>query len=230
MFLAPCTLPLVPAFIASLVPGKQNQFSEYRGLVMRKTIYFSIGFTLVFVFFGVLAGFFSSEVSAYKQVLSQIGGIIIILFGLSLFNLFRIPLLARTSARAIGSSFEKYHSFAPLILGIVFALGWTPCAGPILASILLLASQSSTVLSGGLLLFIFSLGLAVPFMLVGMTLGYTTQLLILYERFHKIIGAVSGSFLLILGIILVFGQSIIMTSWGFSLYSLFGYVPHCTIL
>lgn len=230
MFLAPCTLPLVPAFIASLVPGKQQNTQYYKRMVMQKTILFSAGFTLIFVLFGILTGLFGTKIATYKLILSQVGGVLIILFGLSLLNVFRIPLLERSTTRIRIPHMHQFHAYTPLILGIVFALGWTPCAGPILASILLLASQSSTVFEGGLLLFIFSLGLAVPFFLVGAFLGHTTKFLSVYERFYKLIGTLSGSFLVLLGVILVFGQAIIVTSWGFALYSFFGYMPMCTIL
>jgi cytochrome c-type biogenesis protein len=230
MFLAPCTLPLVPAFIASLVPGKQNVIDNYKRRVLQRTILFSAGFTLIFVLFGIFTGLFGSKIASYKLLLSQIGGVFIIIFGLALLNLFQIPFLTKSGNVGSKIPFQTYGSFAPLILGIVFALGWTPCAGPILASILFLASDSGTILQGGILLFIFSMGLAVPFILVGVFLGYTSKLLLFYERFHKVIGGVSGVFLITLGVFLVFGQSIVVTSWGFALYSFFGYMPMCTIM
>lgn len=230
MFLAPCTLPLVPAFIASLVPGKQNTLTNYKAIVLRKTIFFSVGFTSIFVLFGMLTGLFGSEIATYKQILSQIGGVLIIILGLAVLNVFQIPIIQGRTTGMRRFTIGKYDSFAPLILGIVFALGWTPCAGPILASILLLASQSGTALQGGLLLFMFSLGLAVPFLLVGIFLGYTSNILRIYERFHKVISVFSGSFLVLLGVFLVFGQYILVTSWGFALYSFFGYMPMCTLM
>ena len=149
MFLAPCTLPLVPAFIASLVPGRQNEQCFYRRIVLRKTIYFSMGFTLVFVCFGILTGLFGATIATYKLILSQIGGVLIIIFGLTLLNVFSIPFLNKSSSAGTKAA-AKYGTYAPLLLGVVFALGWTPCAGPILASILLLASDTGTALEARL--------------------------------------------------------------------------------
>jgi cytochrome c-type biogenesis protein len=230
MFLAPCTLPLVPAFIASLVPGKQDTLNQYRQRVLLRTMLFTIGFTCIFVLFGFVTGMFGSQIAHYKLLLSQGGGVILILFGLALLQVFQLPLFQKSVTPAQKIHLQKFGSFAPLVLGIVFALGWTPCAGPILASILLLASGTGTVLQGGILLFVFSMGLAVPFILVGIFLGSTAKLLKLYERFHTVINRVSGIFLITLGIFLVFGQFILVTSWGFALYSFFGYMPMCTLL
>jgi cytochrome c-type biogenesis protein len=232
MFLAPCTLPLVPAFLASVTPQQIQRSSvvknKVRFDVTVATIMFAIGFTIVFILFGFLAGFFGSKVSMYKLVLSQIGGIFIILFGLSLLNVFHIPLLHRSTSLIQKISLPKNNKTTPVILGSLFAIGWAPCAGPILASILLFTSQSATALQGAFLLFIFSLGLSIPFILVGMLFGYFYSVVTFYEKHVKIFSFLSAFFLILLGIFLTFNSYIVLTDWGFALYSLFGYEPVCS--
>ena len=115
MFLAPCTLPLVPAFIASLVPGRQNEVNRYTYIVFRKTIYFSVGFTFVFVSFGMLTGLFGSSVGSYKHILSQIGGVFIILFGLTLLNILRLPFLKKNSISIHNKTFNLHSKFNILV-------------------------------------------------------------------------------------------------------------------
>jgi cytochrome c-type biogenesis protein len=230
MFLAPCTLPLVPAFLASLVPGRKKESTTYTRDLTLRTIFFSAGFTTIFVLFGLLTGFFGSSLTHYKLLVSQIGGVLIIIFGLSLFNLVRIPIIYKGISRIGHIALDSERMTTPIILGALFALGWTPCAGPILASILFLGSQTGSLLSGGLLLFIFSLGLAVPFIIVGLLFAHTVPTLVWYERYIGLIRGASGTFLVLIGFVLLFGDSIGMTTWGFALYSYFGYVPMCAYL
>lgn len=225
MFLAPCTLPLVPAFLASLVPSEQR--AQHRELLIR-TVLFILGFTVIFVLFGVLTGLIGTSVSAYKSVISQIGGFIIVAFGVSMLDVVAIPRLSKAIRVSDYIRLSNEKRSTSLFLGSLFALGWTPCAGPILASILLVASQSATVLSGGVLLLSFSLGLAIPFMLVGLLYAHVVHLISGYAQYARLIRWVSGLLLILLGIVILFGQSILMTHWGFALYSFFGYVPMCT--
>ncbi len=225
MFLAPCTLPLVPVFLASLLPP---HLKTHRTELLFRTVLFTLGFTTIFVLFGMLAGFLGGELSVYKTILAQIGGVFIIIFGLSLLGLFNFALFQRGSR--IGSHVRLLHEkrSTAFFFGTFFALGWTPCAGPILASILFVASQTATTLTGGILLLIFSTGLALPFIVVGLLYGYFVTLLSVYERYVTLIRVVSGVLLIGLGSLLLFQQSILMTNWGFALYSFFGYVPMCT--
>ena len=230
MFLAPCTLPLVPAFLVSLMPGDRGNTNKsgYTRELLMKTVLFSSGFTLVFVLFGILTGFFGAVFMSYKLILSQIGGVFIIIFGFSLLNIVRIP-VAQNSVSQIGKIILKKNNISTsLILGGLFALGWTPCAGTILISILLLASQSGTAFHGGMLLAVFSLGLAVPFILVGALYAHTVSVFNFYETYRSSITIVSGIFLVTIGFILLFGYSLAMTQWGFQLYSFFGFTPMCT--
>ncbi len=225
MFLAPCTLPLVPAFLASLVPP---QMRIHHHELMIRTVLFVVGFTTVFVTFGVLTGLVGGTLTAYKTLLAQIGGGIIFIFGLSMLGVFNLNFFKKGIQVASHIRLAHEKRSAAFFFGALFALGWTPCAGPILASILLVASQTATALKGGLLLLFFSIGLAIPFILVGFLYSHMARVIASYGRYANSIRMISGTLLVALGLILLFGQSILMTHWGFALYSFFGYVPMCT--
>ncbi len=233
MFLAPCTLPLVPAFLASLAPRVQSTRTQQsmRGsnhVHLYAACMFTVGFTIVFVLFGLLAGYLGSSVTTYKTLLGQIGGLFIIVFGLGLLDVYRVRIFSQSFLLSNTLHVLQKHPRTPILLGAIFALGWVPCAGPVLASILILTSQSSTTLEGGVLLFIFSLGLAIPFILTGFLYSRAYGFIVAYDRYANAIRYASGTFLILLGTMLVFGQYILMTHWGFTLYSFLGYTPMCT--
>lgn len=231
MFLAPCTLPLVPAFLASITTASHTNvhgvYTNERTLVIR-IVAFILGFTSIFVLFGILASYLSDAFISYKTILSQVGGFFVIIFGLSTLGVFNIPALEKSFSLLNTSLMGKTKRTTPAILGSLFALGWAPCAGPILTSILLLTSQSTTMLQGGFLLLVFSLGLAIPFFLVGFFYARIHIFLSIYERYIRLVNALSGVFLIGIGVLLVFGKYLILTKFGFDLYSFFGYVPMCT--
>ena len=235
MFLAPCTFPLIPAFLASLVP-RQNVQGNNILITQRAKEYvipvflFTAGFTFIFVLYGSLAGYIGSEIIKYKIVLSQIGGIFVVFFGLSVLRVFDIPILHKTFNAHSRVHIAKSSYRAPLFLGVFFGFGWVPCAGPILASILLLASESTTAFQGGFLLLVFSLGLAIPFIIVGTLYAHSLRIITLYTRFISVITLLSGLFLVVLGFFLIFGQFLLTTQWGFVVYSFFGYTPMCTYI
>ncbi len=226
MSFAPCTLPLIPAFLASLVPP--NNKSKLTSLLIQ-SIYFCFGFSFVFICFGILAGYAGSVLSTYKLILSQIGAVFIIIFALSLFNIIKLPFKIKIF-NATKNTTRATQSYTPVVLGSLFALGWSPCAGPLLVSILLLASNLGTAMQGGVLLAIFSLGLSLPFILLGALYGHTLSFFKLYEQHYQKIRIVSGVFLLSVGIIMLFGQSFRMTEFGFMVYNFFGYIPMCTYI
>jgi len=169
-FLAPCTLPLVPGylgFISGVSPEDlkdPQKAGRIRWKIFRNGLFFMLGFGAVFVVWGTLIGFIGASVLAsYRLWLARIGGIFVIIFGLYMLNILKIPLLNREFQFKPPPIFEKGKALNSFILGTAFAFGWTPCVGPILGSILLIASTSTTALQGGLLLTIFSAGLAIPF-------------------------------------------------------------------
>jgi len=225
MFLAPCTFPLVPAFLASMVPNKLDKHYDKEMLI--RTLMFSLGFTVVFTTLGLLSGVLGASLIPYKTLLLKIGAVAIIVLGLSLMGAFNIPYLNRSFQRLRVPVLKKDRYIRPSLVGVVFALGWSPCAGPILVSILLLASQTGTALEGGILLAFFSLGLAVPFILIGSLYAYTIGVFKWYEKYHKIVSLLSGGLLVALGATLLVSGSLLFANFGYTFYEFFGIAPMC---
>src|SRR5881398_3257776 len=169
-FLSPCVLPLVPGYV-SLISGAgveelKSQESHLLRKVMLNSIGFILGFSIVFIALGAISTQVGQLMARYKSVLAQVAGVVIILFGLHLTGIFKIKALY-TDARlhSIKGSSTPIGAF---VIGFAFAFGWTPCLGPILTAILALASEQDTLVKGILLLAVYSLGLAVPFLLTSL--------------------------------------------------------------
>lgn len=225
MFLAPCTLPLVPgylAFIAGVKPDDVQADAAAKRALVINAIAFCVGFTCIFVGFGILAGFFGGFVGAFRGVLTQIGGGLIVLFGLMMLNIFSINVLARDHKLPLPSFIIPGHPMSAGVIGSVFALGWTPCVGPVLATVLLLATTTTTVWSGGFLLFIFSMGLAVPFILVAVLYGRMTTVIARYSAVSKSINVVGGIFLILIGGLMLFNEFDIVLRAGYQIFETLG--------
>ena len=168
MFLAPCTLPLVPAFIAFISGTTEKKLkvnSIVRIHIIKNAFAFVIGFSLVFIVFGMLAGFFGTVVGPLRIVLTQVGGVFIIFFGLMMLHIIKITPLMNDYKLTLPKWVHPGTPHSAFLIGATFAFGWTPCVGPVLASVLLLATTTATATSGAFLLFIFSLGLSIPLLL-----------------------------------------------------------------
>lgn len=208
-FLAPCTLPLVPGYLAFIggVSKEELQNTETasfaRKKIIRNGLFFIFGFTIVFVMFGMLAGFVGYALAPYRLWLSRIGGVFVMVFGLFLLGVFKLPFLQRERRLRFPRWLHVGTPTSSAIIGGTFAVGWTPCVGPILASILFLASNTATVFGGGFLLLIFSLGLGVPFLLVAIGFSHATAYLTKLSRVLSIVSVVGGLFLIVLGWLLV---------------------------
>jgi len=182
-FLAPCTLPLVPAYLGfisgvstkDLDTENPEAVKEARRKIVLNGIFFILGFTIVFVLFGTLAGVLGQGLTPYRIWLTRIGGALVMLFGLFMMGVFKIPYLQSQHSFNMPSFLAVGKPSTSVAIGGAFAFGWTPCVGPILGSILLLASTEGSALSGALLLGIFSLGLAVPFILISLAFGSASE-------------------------------------------------------
>ncbi len=221
-FLSPCVLPLVPGYV-SLISGasvEELQSSERRMLrtVMLHSITFVLGFSVVFVALGAVATGVGQIVNEYHSILSKIAGIVVIIFGLHLTGLLKIKALyADKRLHEVKGGASAVGSFA---VGFAFAFGWTPCIGPILATILVLASAEGTVLKGTLLLAVYSLGLAVPFLLTSLGID---RFLSFYGRFRRHLHTVevlSGVLLIAIGV-LIFLNNLRLLSGYFSFLNRF---------
>ncbi len=229
-FLAPCTLPFVPGYLgfisgASLDDLKDPARSKRaRGKIFLNGVFFIIGFSAVFIAIGTLIGFVGASVlGPYRTWLARVGGVFVILFGLFMLGIFKIPFFAREARWKAPTVFERGKPLNSFILGSAFASGWTPCVGPILGSILLLASRSTTALQGGILLAVFSMGLAVPFLGIALGIGSASRSIGRLSGFLNIISLIGGIFLIFLGVLLVTGNMGFLVSWGYQLFRFIDY-------
>ena len=184
-----------------------------------------MGFTLIFVAFGTLAGFLGDSLAPIRTWIARIGGAFVILFGLWMMRILKLNFLNFLGAE------KKFHikiktkskKLNALILGTAFGAGWTPCVGPILASILLLATSTSTAVQGGLLLLVFSLGLGIPFLLVALAVGTAEQYIQRFSKYLRWVEFVGGAFLVLLGILLITDNFVQLINWGFRLFDFINY-------
>lgn len=189
-FLAPCTLPLVPGYLGFISgvslkdlqdPGKARRV---RFKIFLNGLLYVIGFSTVFIILGSLFGLGGQALTKYRVVLAEVGGVLVILFGIFMLGIFnKLTIFKYLSAERQFNPVRRLtpgNPFSSLIFGATFAFGWTPCVGPILGSVLLLASASATVLEGAFLLLVFSLGLAVPFLLIALGVGSATRFIQAY--------------------------------------------------
>lgn len=216
-FLAPCTLPLVPAYLAFIsgVSGLSPSDPAVRRRVLANGIAFVVGFSVVFVVFGALAGFAGEFLSSYRGILSRVGGIVVIFFGLVMLGVFRIPLLSAEHRFRLPRSLEVGTPGTSLAVGASFAFGWTPCVGPVLGSILLLAATSVTAAQGALFLSVFSLGLALPFIAVAAFFSRLSGIGSPGTGFRSIT-YFGGGLLVLLGILLATENFGLVIEYGFS--------------
>lgn len=189
-FLAPCTLPLVPAYLGFIsgVSTKELEDPETAHAARKKVflngIFFILGFSIVFILFGTLAGVLGQELAPFRLWIGRISGILVILFGLVMLGVFHLKFMQGGSALALPKWMKAGSLTSSFTVGGAFAFGWTPCVGPILASILLLASTGSAA-QGALMLAIFSLGLALPFILISFAISRATKGITAFFAFLK---------------------------------------------
>lgn len=214
-FLSPCVLPLVPGYV-SLISGVgvqelQSHGSQSLRKVMLNSIGFILGFSVVFVTLGAVSTEVGQLLAQYKSTLARVAGVVIVLFGLHLTGLFRInALYADKRLHNVKGGSTLWGAF---LIGFAFAFGWTPCVGPILAVILGFAAAQNSVVSGIVLLGVYSMGLAVPFLLTALGIE---RFLKFYSRFRShlhVVEVASGAFLIVLGVLLVFGRLTLLSNY-----------------
>ncbi|MDQ3090013.1 MAG: cytochrome c biogenesis protein CcdA [bacterium] len=215
-FLAPCTLPLVPGYLAFISgTGTIDERERNRGKIFWNGVAFVVGFSLVFIVLGTIAGLIGQAFAPYQVWLSRIAGVSIIIFGLFMIGILKIPLLNQEKHLKAPSIFKRGNLAGSFLFGSAFSLGWTPCVGPILGSILLLASTGATALEGAVLLAIFSLGLAVPFILIAFSISRAERCLEKISKYINAVSVVGGIFLVILGTLVLTGNMSIFLSWSY---------------
>tara|TARA_A100001011_G_scaffold155646_2_gene164150 strand:- start:1680 stop:2387 length:708 start_codon:yes stop_codon:yes gene_type:complete len=199
-FLSPCVLPLIPGYISYISGSTLEDLIKSKNVKLLPIIFFTLGFSLVFIIFGAAATFIGQFLLKNSAVLRILAGSVIILFSLQIIGVINLKFL--NYEKRIHTNTNK-NLFSSVIIGMAFGFGWTPCIGPILGSILALASTEQTIYKGMLLLSFYSLGLAIPFILS----GYLIQKFIAVSKNIKsninLISKIGGSLLLITGILIL---------------------------
>ncbi|MGD2045609.1 MAG: cytochrome c biogenesis protein CcdA [Gemmatimonadota bacterium] len=214
-FLSPCVLPLVPSYLTFVTGMSLEDLEEgvNRRATLIHSLLFVMGFSLIFILGGAAASFLGQFIRYYQVWIARIGGVIIILMGLHLSGLLRFTPLLRERRMHLA---EKPAGYIGTVgVGVAFGAGWTPCLGPTLGAILTLGMTQETVWAGVGLLSVYSLGLAIPFLLASLALD---RFLVAFKRFRKWMGVVevvSGVLLIILGLMLVTGQLTRLSDWLF---------------
>jgi cytochrome c-type biogenesis protein len=214
-FLSPCVLPLVPSYV-SFITGLGVEELEAGGegvkrVTLLHSLLFVAGFTLIFLLMGASATYIGQLLRLYQDVISRIGGVIIILFGVLLLGIIPIPALSR----------EKRYQFqrkpvgyaGTFAVGVAFGAGWVPCIGPILGAILTLAATRANMAEGVGLLFVYSLGLAIPFVLSAIALTVFLAWFQRFRRYIRYVEWVAGILLIFVGLLLVSGRFTVLAGW-----------------
>lgn len=205
-FLSPCVLPLIPSYVSYITGVSFEDFKTVDKAFIRKiTILnssaFIIGFSTVFILLGVSSSFVGSLLAFYYDRIRIIGGIIIIFLGLYVMGVFKIGFLSREHRFHLKSKPKGY--FGSFIVGLTFGAGWTPCIGPILGSILFIAGTSGSILYGFNLLFVYSAGLAIPFLAASLAMSTFLSHSRAIQKYMRIILILSGLLLIAFGVILL---------------------------
>jgi cytochrome c-type biogenesis protein len=205
-FISPCVLPLIPVYLGYLTGSTiVGDEAPRRGYVFTHALMFVGGFTLIFVLFGALAGLLGSALGTFADYMVWIGGILLIIFGLHVMGVITIPFFNMQKKLEYGYGQTPSYARSGLV-GMAFAAGWTPCIGPILGAILTMALQGQNVGVSMFYLLVYSLGLAVPFLVTAWMLTAATSQLKKLNRYMGLIERVSGAFILIIGVLLVTGK------------------------
>ena len=219
-FLSPCVLPLIPGYVSFISGQSLQDILKSKNINILPLILFCLGFSTVFIMLGASASFLGQTLLQNSEILRIIAGIIIIIFSLQLIGVINIPYLnfeKRFDAR------QSQNILFPYVIGLAFGFGWTPCIGPILGSILALASIEDTLSRAILLLSFYSLGLAIPFVFS----GYLIQRFLLFSKNFKkninIISKIGGVILLITGILILTNQ---LQAIGFYIIKIFPFMQN----
>jgi cytochrome c-type biogenesis protein len=212
-FLSPCVLPLVPSYL-SFVTGMtldDLQDGHDRRIVLLHSGLFVVGFSAIFMLLGASASFLGQFFRVYEVWIARIGGVLIILLGLHLLGVFRVTALMRE--KRVHLAEKPAGVIGTLAVGAAFGAGWTPCIGPVLGAILTLAGTRETVWSGVGLLGVYSLGLAVPFLIAALALDWFLGAFSRFRRFIPVLEKVSGGLLVVLGLLLVSGMLSVLSGY-----------------
>lgn len=216
-FISPCVLPIVPGYISFIsgvsldeMQGAEQNRSALRSIIVN-SLFFIGGFTLVFVLLGATATTLGKTFNEYYSTISKVAGVLIIIFGLHMMGLFKINFL--NYEKRIHVQQKKLGMFGSFLVGTAFAFGWTPCIGPVLAAILVIASQQDTVYKGIGLLASYSLGLGIPFFLTGLSINMFFNVFNKVKKYFHAIELAGGAMLVVLGVLIITNYLTIISAY-----------------
>ena len=219
-FLSPCVLPLFPSYVSFITGMSVSDLTAdlsgaARRRVLLHAIAFVLGFSIVFVSLGASFSVAGQFLLDYRNLIRQIGGALIVLFGLYIAGVFKIAAMGRTMQFQLREKPAGY--LGSLIVGFTFAIGWTPCVGPILGAILSLAGTTETVQRGIGLLIAYSAGLGAPFLISAVALGSFLRFFKRYRPFIPVMERAAGVLLVVVGVLVFTNYYVVLNSWAISL-------------
>lgn len=194
-FISPCMLPMLPIYVTYFGGGKEKRYN-----VILRSVFFVLGFTLVFALLGLFAGTMGRVLREYKDIVNIVCGIVVIFFGLSYLEVLKVSLF-----KGMKGEIKVKGIFSAFVFGMIYSVSLTPCVGAFLGSALMLASTSGEGLRGTLLLIVYSLGLGIPFVLSAVLLDRLSDAFRLIKKNYSLINKICGLFLIIVGILMMFG-------------------------
>jgi cytochrome c-type biogenesis protein len=205
-FISPCVLPLVPSYVTFLtgvsfeeLTDERNSDPKIKKIIFMNSLMFILGFSLVFVAMGASLSLLGQYFTVYIGTLRKIGAVVIILLGLHIIGVMNFGILQREKRLHIFSDDKPYGLIGSFFVGIAFAAGWTPCIGPILASILILAGTSESLGVGVMFLVVYSAGLAIPFLLTSLGISSFLRHFNSIKKYFRAVSIASGLFLIVIG-------------------------------
>lgn len=196
-FISPCLLPMIPLYVSYFAGGKSKNTKS----TVKNALGFIIGFTLVFVLMGALAGTFGQLLTEYKRIVDVVTGLVVIFFGLNFLGVLKINIF-KGSKKA---KTDNLGFFSSMVFGIVFSIGWTPCVGAFLGSALMLAASQGHVIEGIVMLLCYSLGLGIPFFISAILIDKLRGAFTFIKKHYKIINIICGCLLVIIGVLMATG-------------------------
>lgn len=227
-FFAPCVVPLLPAYVGyvtgvSAKDLKASNFGKYRTQLIVSSLFYIIGFSIIFVILGTAAAGLGQSLRQFDNIIRIAGGALILVLGLNFAGFLPIPALAKERKFKVPTWVNKLGYGRAFLVGVVFAVAWTPCVGAVLGSILALAAISGTATTGASLLLVYSLGISIPFMLVSLTLAQAPKYIPAISRYIGPISKIAGLILATLGLLLLTNTYRFVNAWLFEIAFSLGY-------
>ena len=214
-FVSPCVLPLIPSYVSYITGlsvedlSKREDKKGARAIIIKNSLMFILGFSSIFVSLGASASFIGGFLNNYQDLIRKVGGVLVIFFGLYIMGLLKLKFLSVEKKIHLNNKPMGY--VGSFLVGLAFAAGWTPCIGPILGSILVVASMGNSIIEGAKLLVFYALGLGLPFLVTALVIN---TFLSSFKKFHnylRFISFISGIFLVIVGILVYTNYLSILT-------------------